>query len=430
MKTPFFFNNTRDYWRFYWPLASLAFISLLGTQLQVMVLARYGDGVRELANLAVAGSIFMLFYSSLIFIPQLTNVYSDSKGSRRSVFRFVVVGSAVLTCGFALVSWTQWGQWLIGTLFSRQNAELPLADIQLYCRWLTPVLLLEGLRAYYMGLLIQNRKTGIVSLLNLISLLLIAVILFTGYRWGWTAPTVVGGSQLFSAALTLLLAWWVYKCRYYQAEPTDPIVPDWKELWRFFIPVALTGFFFAVSRPILIAFAGRTEDPEILIAVSRVAFEISFFLIAPMNQFRNLYVTFGKTDLAGVRDFSILVMVIVMTLMLLVLITPLSGIVFGDIYGLKEPLYGMVKASVWVLVLLPIILTARNYYHGLCMVRKTTGNMGIAGFFRMGALVLGAWACTAWGLFNQWTLPLILILGFVVETLMIAWRVRRQHIPS
>lgn len=432
MKT-FFFHNFRDYWRFYWPLAMLTFVTLLGNQLQVMILARYPDAVNELANLAVATAVFILFRSSLLFIPQLTNVYSHSAGSRRAVYRFVLLLSAGSTLLFILVGWTALGDWLLQWMFHRNEGELPLGPIKQYCRWFTPILMLEGLRGYYMGLLIQNRKTGSVSLLNVFSLIIIAVFMYAGYVMNVSPITVVGGSQLASSALTLLLTWLIYHYRYFQKEPADQDIPSGKELWRFFSPIMLTAYFLVLSRPILVAFAGRTEDPEVLLAVSRVLFEISFFLVAPLNQFRNLYITFGKIDLAGVRNFSILMLISVVSVMLIILLTPLSGVVFGTVYGLQDPVLSMVIEGTWVIILIPFILTVRNYYHGLCMIRKETGRMGYAGVGRLIVIAAASWWLTSMGLMNQWTLPGVLVFGFIGETITIAWpfiseKRKRKHL--
>jgi hypothetical protein len=420
--------NTRmwDYWRFYWPLAMLAYISLLGSQLQVMTIARYPDGVRELANIAVAGSLFTLFYSSLFFVPQLTNVFSDSAASRRKVFWFVCTGGGILTLTFASMGWTPLGPYVMDAVFPREGAELPMHDIQVYCRWFTPVLFSDGVRAYYMGLLIQNRRTGVVSVLNTASLLLTATMYYIGFQLQFDATTVAGGGQLFSSALTTMLAWVVYKRYYNQAEPENPECPTQKELWKFFYPIAITGIFFALSRPILVSFAGRTEESVRLIAACRVIFEISYFLVAPMNQFRNLYVTFGKVDLSGVLRFSIWILVGTTSAIILVLVTPLSEYLFGGFYGLQGEVKTMVIQGVWMLVPIPLVLTIRNYYHGLCMIRKTTGSMGIAGVYRVAALALVAWLLTTVGWFNQWTLAICLVLGFVVEALVVAIAIRRS----
>lgn len=404
----------------------MTFVTLLGSQLQVIVLARYPDGISEIANLAVANAVIMLFRSGLLFIPQLTNVYGYSTGSRRAVFWFVVIISSVSTLIFAFVGWGPIGDWVLLTMFERREGDLPLEQIKEYCRWFAPTLLLEGVRGYYMGLLIQNRKTGAVSLLNLVSLVSVGLLLYVGYIMKLPAVTVVGGSQLVGVVLTLLMTWVVYRYRYYQREPEEQQVPTQKELWNFFAPIMLTGFFFVVSRPIITAFAGKAANPVEMLVVTRLVFEISFFMVAPLNQFRNLYVTFGKMDLAGVRNFSVLVLGVILAIMLLILLTPLSTWVFGTIYGMQEPVLTMVIQGAWIVLLMPVVLTIRNYYHGLCMIRKVTGRMGYAGIGRVLIIALLAWWLTELGYMNQWAIPGILVMGFIVEAIGIAWQFRKE----
>lgn len=404
----------------------MTFVTLLGSQLQVIVLARYPDGISEIANLAVANAVIMLFRSGLLFIPQLTNVYGYSTGSRRAVFWFVVIISSVSTFIFAFVGWGPIGDWVLLTMFERREGDLPLEQIKEYCRWFAPTLLLEGVRGYYMGLLIQNRKTGAVSLLNVVSLVSVGLLLYVGYIMKLPAVTVVGGSQLVGVVLTLLMTWVVYRYRYYQREPEEQQIPTQKELWNFFAPIMLTGFFFVVSRPIITAFAGKATNPVEMLVVTRLVFEISFFMVAPLNQFRNLYVTFGKMDLAGVRNFSVLVLGVILAIMLLILLTPLSTWVFGTIYGMQEPVLTMVIQGAWIVLLMPVVLTIRNYYHGLCMIRKVTGRMGYAGIGRVLIIALLAWWLTELGYMNQWAIPGILVIGFIVEAIGIAWQFRKE----
>ena len=73
----------RQYWKFYWPLALMGLVMLLGKQFENGVLASYDDPARMLATYAFACGVFFPFNALLVFVPQMVNVLARSQRGRR-----------------------------------------------------------------------------------------------------------------------------------------------------------------------------------------------------------------------------------------------------------------------------------------------------------------------------------------------------------
>jgi len=202
----------RQYWRFYWPLALTGLLILLGRQCQNGVLARYEHAARELATWAFAMSVFMPFGAMLVFVPQMVNVLGRSARGRRVCLRFTVGTCLVLTLPVALAAFSAPGQGSVARIFGLD--EQTARTVVMYLRFLTPLVLIRGLRQYFAGLLIQARRTGIVTVLNVFALAVLVGVLLSGLRLGWPAVRTLALAQVSSSALHLALAVLLYALRY------------------------------------------------------------------------------------------------------------------------------------------------------------------------------------------------------------------------
>lgn len=388
---------------------------LLAQQFQNSALARYPDAARELAVFAFASSVFQLFNAALIFMPQMSNSFVRSPHGWRICLRFSLWACLILSLPLALMAFTPPGRWLVGLAFGIEGEML--ADVVTYLRCLSPLLLISGLRNFYTGMLVQNRRTSLVTLLNLGYLGVVVGVLFVGHALAWKPIVTIAVGQLAGAALHLGLTFTCVQ-RYY----TLPSQPDhealtYGEVLSYFWGTALTSVMFSLSRPIIYSFLNRLPDPNPVIAAMRVGFDFAMIFHNALNQFRHLFVTFGEQDLAGVRRFMIRVSIVVVGSMVVVAATPVSRIVLEDLVGVKGEILSMTCEVVLVMCLLPLVINFRNYFHGLALIRRTTGRMGAGAILRNVATYLLATLFFYTGLLDHITAALTLIAGFVAETL-------------
>jgi hypothetical protein len=403
----------RTYWAFYWPLALTAVGMVLSIQFQNATLARYPEAVTELAILALSLGVFSFFNASQQFIAQLSNVYARSPEGSRRAWRFVVVASLVITAPLLLLATVPQGAELLALIFSI-NADV-VDRVREYLLLLCPLILLNGQRHYFTGLLAQARLTGWITIFNFIYLGTVITALVTGFALGGRAVLVVVGAEVFAVCLLLTLLLIAYRRFYQLPEIAEHSNVSYRELVSFFIPVSTTGVMFALSRPILFAFVARAPDGLLTIAALRVAFDFSMIFQQAANQFRHFFITFGFTDMQTKIRFMITICAGLTGAMLLFSLTDLADLIWNSSMGLSTELTDLAIEVTLIMCLMPAIIIYRNYYHGRLMTERRTGGMAWAAIIRVIGIYATAQVLYSLGWLNHISAAFVLILGFVIE---------------
>ncbi|MEE4380373.1 MAG: hypothetical protein V2J02_00110 [Pseudomonadales bacterium] len=410
-------SRQREYWSFYWPLALTGAVGVIATQVQNGVLARYEDAVTELAVFALAQSVFGLFNAALNFTPQLATQFARGPAARGRTLAFVLTVATAFAAIVATVGVA--GDALLEAAFGIEPAMR--ARVDAYLVLLGPVLLLNGWRLFQVGLLVQARRTGRVTLLNTLYLGTVVAVLVAGFAAGAPATGTLVGAQAIAAAAhgavgTVLV-------RSLPGGPAEP-APTVRRLLAFFLPVATTGVMFALSRPVLYAFVARMPDGLTSIAALRVGFDFTFLFQQASNQFRHFFVAFGLDDLPGKRRFMGAVTAGITGLMLAVAATPLGDLVLRHGLGVRGAVLDRALDVILVMTGLPVVIIVRNYFHGILMVRERTGGMAVGGVLRVGGIAGLAALTSAAGWLDHVVAAWILLAGFAVETGVVGLRVR------
>ena len=420
----------KQYWRFYWPLAFTGAGLVLSVQFQNAVLARYPDAIKELAILAIAYGIYGFFNASLGFVGQLTNVYARSTESKRKVHVFVVCSSAIISAPLAFIATTDIGIGLIAGLFPVEPDFVN--RVQDYLILLCPLVILNGQRHFYSGLLIQAKLTGWITVWNIVYLSLVVIGLIAGFSLGLKPNLVIVGSELVGVSV-LILGFLLVKYRFYSlpslGEQEEDKQINYLELTLFFLPVSTTGIMFALSRPILYGFISRTEDAILTIAALRVAFDFTMLFQQAANQFRHFFITFGESMLDEKIRFMQYVAILITTLMLIFILTPISDFVWGNWMSLSPELRGLSSEVVLIMCLMPCLIVFRNYFHSRLMTRKKTNGMAAGSVLRVAGIYLVAMILFEMDSLSHTSAACTLLLGFLIEALVARNAFKRTDIP-
>lgn len=419
--------SQRAYWRFYWPLVLMSLAMVVARQFQNKALASFDDAERELAVFAYASSVYWVFNAVLAFIPQMANVLGRSGRSRRLCLSFTAAACLLLTAPLVFLGFTPAGRVILARIFEIKGDVLE--DVARYLRFLAPLVLLNGLRHYYIGLLVQSKRTGVVAALNVLYVGLVLAMLLVGRRCGWGPVVTLVLMQAVPLGVQLAGSWAAYRLCYRRPPEGGEEDLSYRKALEFFWPVALTGLMFSLTRPIIYSFVGRTENPQPVVAALRVGFDLAMLFQMSANQFRHVFVTFGNRDLPGLRRFMFKMVMAASGLMLLTAATPLKTLFFGEALGIEEPVLGMAGHVLLVLCPVPLVIAWRNYYHGLALTHHRTLGMGIGGMSRNVATYLVATGLLALGLFNHVAAAAVLVCGFSAEALTVTlstWSWRRK----
>ena len=418
----------REYWRFFWPLALTGIVMVLGTQFQNGVLARYPAAVTELAIFAIASSIFSLLHAGVNFLSQMSNVYARSRHGLITTLQFVVLISTLLGIILSILAFTPVGPALIAKVYA-VDADI-VSRVVVYMKLFVPLIFIDGLRQFQMGLLVQSRMTGRVSILNAVYLSTIIASLVIGFNAGFSAPYVLAGSQIVASLVHFVLLAVVIFRDYHLPVKQDHQDLHFGELLRFFIPVSTTGLMFAISRPVLYALIARTPEAIVSIAAMRVGFDVSSLFQMTANQFRHFFVTFGDSHLKEKRLFMVLVGAGITVIMLLIAATPLSTFLLSNLIGITGNLLAYSREVLLIMCILPGLILWRNYYHGLLMIRRKTTGMALGGIARVLGIYLFAQVFYVLGHLNYLTGASILLLGIFLEAIIVMIIYRRFVKPE
>ena len=407
----------KTYWKFYWPLALTGIAMALSMQFQNAALARYPQAVTELAVFALAFSTAGLFNASLNFTAQLSNVYARSHEGTLRCHRFIFAASLIVMVPLLVIAHTNVGNTALSIIY---GIDQSLTNrVTEYLIYLAPLTLVRAERFYYTGLLVQARLTGWVTLLNAIYLITVILGLLIGFSQGARPVFVLVGADAAAMLLQVVLSIWICRRHYQLPEQPEHENVSYGELAAFFIPVSTTGVMFALSRPLLFAFVSRTPEGIVAIAAMRVAFDFSAMFQQAANQFRHFFITFGLDDLRRKRHFMMFVCAGITGIMLMFAITPLSDWVWRDLMQIPDDVRELSLQVILVMCLMPSVILFRNYFHGHLMVERRTNGMAVGGILRVIAIYLMAQTLFSVGLLNYLTATMVLILGFVVESLVV-----------
>jgi hypothetical protein len=418
--------GARRYGPFYWPLALTSLVTLLESQFQNGLLARYPNADVELATFALAASSFQLVNALLVFVPQMVTVLGRSQPDRAVCRRFVNGAGLLLSLPLLAMGCTAAGRTALGWLLNIPADVLPA--VARYLQWLAPLVWVNAMRQYCTGTLVLSERTRVITLLNVVHLVSLVGVLLGGRRAGWGALPTLALATVLANVLHLALIAAATRHLDLPASRHDPR-PTLKmaALWRFFWPLATTSALFAMSRPVLYAFVNLTPRAVVTIAALRVAFDFGLMFQNPVNQFRHLYATYGKEDPDGVARFMLRVTVLLVAVMTLAVFSPLSPLLFGRVLGLEGDVLACSLQAVRVLSLAPLAIALRNLYHGQLMVSRRTTGMALAALLRVLAIGLLARLLLSLGWLDHVSGAAIVVAGFAVEALMVRHASRRRR---
>lgn len=420
--------SQRDYLRFFWPLAATGMLGLLARQFQNGALARTDDPKVQLATYGLALTIFKLFQNPSLFMQALSNVLARSPENLRRCFRFALVVSMLGALPVAILAFTGLGEAFLRGAYNVETALLP--GVTLYLKLLLPMCIVESHAQLYLGLLMQARRTGMTMALRAVRIGVLAAVLVAGLAGGGDPIVVVALAEIASA-LAQLAGGWLLARRYHAfPEGEDPPL-TYGAIWRFFWPVAITAMMMPFSRTIIYSFVNRIDNPTAVLAALAVAFPLSQMIYNPLNQLRNLAITFGINTgtRASMRRFFAKVTATDLVVLGLCFWTPLHAPILSGLMGVHGEVLRMAHHAILVMCLMPVVIALRSWWQGMAMDRRQTIGMGLGGILRNLAIYLATLALFHLGWLNHVGAAAMLITGFAVETLVVGattsgkWRV-------
>jgi hypothetical protein len=196
-----------------------------------------------------------------------------------------------------------------------------------------------------------------------------------------------------------------------------------RELYTLFVPLAFSGAFFPVARPVINAALARTDSPELALAADSVALSVAMPLVSPLFGLRQI-ITALCVDRDMIGRLARLVWYLggVATLVLLVLSVPSVYLWVTDrVLGIPEEISRLGPPAMLLLATSPLLLIGRGYYQSILVRFGKAIPIGVGAFGYLVGCSVVVFAAVLWFDLPGAVAAALAVLGGNVVYLLIVW---------
>lgn len=414
--------------RFWSPLAATWLMMAVEGPFLAAVIARMGDTAHNLAAYGVAYAFALVAESPIIMLLSAAATLVKDADAYRRLRNFSLVLNLGVTLGLALLVvppvFDLVGRRLIG--LTPEVAQLTHTSLLLLLPWPAAI----GFRRFYQGVLIRGHQTRRVALATLVRVAAMAATSLALYRFSALPGAYVGALGLCAgviaeALLTRYLAASAIAAALEQTPELDAEVMGYREIGRFYLPLALTPFIGLCVHPMVTLFLGRGAFPVESLAVMPVLYGLTFV-------FRAIGLSFQEVALALVgknfehyqtlRNFAAGVAGVATAVLALIAFTPLSGVWFEGVSGLSPELAAFATPALMIMAIIPALTVWISVQRSILMVGRltrpitvATGIEALAIFLLLGLLVAYSGLAGMTGAAMAYVFGRLLSIGYLIR---------------
>lgn len=393
------------------------------------VLARLADPEIHLA--AYGGVVFpiaLVIEAPIIMLLAASTALCKDRASYRALGRFTNRSGAILTALHVLLATTPLADWLIADVMG-EPAEV-LAPARLGLLLMIPWTWSIAYRRFQQGVLIRFGHGAAVGWGTLVRLAGNAIMLGLGYAMQWPGVVVAGSAVALGVMSEAVYAGLrvrpVVRRHLGHDDPHEQPLRG-RAFFDFYVPLAMTSLITLIIQPIGAGALGRMPLTIESLAVWPVVTSVVFFLQALGLAYNEVVV--ATLDRPGSKTtlwwFTVQLALGTGVLMVLLAVTPLSGVLLGRVLGLSPKLTEMGVSALWLVVAIPPMRALQSWYQGVLVHCKETAAITEAVVVFLVVCV----AILAWGVRDGTHLGLNVAMGAfavarVAQTIHLWWRSR------
>lgn len=387
--------SQREIALFFFPL--LLNVQLMSVSHSVInaALARQEDFVNALAAFSVAMVLHLFFASPSYQNHTVTIAIVRDRRSLHGTVIFILLVAVYVSTMLALVAFTPLGDFILRRLLgvSAEIADQARRVLGIFA--LLPFF--TGFRGLFQGLLIQARRTGLVSFATLVRIG--ALCLFLVLCRPWFSGAVLGAVALVACIVveTAFVGLFAVRCRVPQNGAGDR--GTW-EILRFAFPLAWSSCLQQTVPLLINAIISRLPDGALALASFGVIRGFIFLLGGPMRNLQQAYLTLVRQA----QDYRPLVIFFrwvggSLALLTVLVAYPLNAPVLGTLMGLDAATRAYIALPLAASALYCYLYGAANLLRGWFTGAHRTSQLGRSVLYKLFFLL----AC--WGVFALVPLP-------------------------
>jgi hypothetical protein len=368
---------------FWLPLALTWLMMSIEGPFLAAIIARLANEKENLAAFGVAFSFGLILESPIIMLMSTSIAIIKNKVTFCKLKTFTHILNISITLGMIIL--------IIPPLFyfitldliglTEEIANLTHKATILLIPWPAAI----GYRRFYQGILIKNNQTKKVTfgtIFRLIFMATSAIILYNTNIPGaivGTASLSIGVTAESIATFIMALPL-IKKIKAEQLEENTSNI-SFKEISKFYYPLALTPFIALSAQPLVTFFLGKSHHPIESLAVMPVVGSMTFI-------FRSLGLSFHEVILAlsgdrfenfkKIKNFAIGLGLFSFAGLAIITYSPLSEIWFQKVAGLNKDLFHFAITPARIMTFIPPLTVLIAFQRGILVIGKHTGAISIS----------------------------------------------------
>ena len=362
---------------FWLPLAATwLMMSVEGPYLAALI-ARSPQPEFNLAAYGVAYSLALIIEAPIIMIMSASVALVKDEQSFRKLRNYTFAASGILTLLMVVLVIPEVFYFITEDLINLPSevARLTHAAVIILIPWPGSI----GYRRFYQGLLIKNNLTRNVAygtIIRLSTMSLTGLILFlTGSFNG----VVIGASSLslavmMEAAASRVMVNSVLK-KLHSAKHFSMYSLTYKEITKFYYPLALTSLIGLGVQPLVTFFVGQSRMAVESLAVLPVVTSFVFIFRALGLSYQEVMIALvgeKKEEFNSLFGFALILAVILVSVLGLVAFTPLAEFWFITVSGLSSALADFARLPLIIMFFFPALTILISIQRGILVSEKNT----------------------------------------------------------
>jgi len=381
----------RKIFLFWGPLALTWLMMAFEQPFLVSVIARLDDAKYNLAAFGIAFSFAMIVEAPVIMLMSASTALVTDRNSFRKLKRFTDVLNISVVIVQLVILIPPVFNLIVKDLMGVPENVAHLTYIALFLLILWPPAI--GYRRFYQGILIRNNLTRRVTYGTLVRFLVIALVGFILYLTG-IEGAYVGAATLSLAVFCEAFASWLMARETVRrilndGDNTEEDFPEeagnkkigYKFITRFYTPLALTSLLSMGVHPFVTFFLGRSNMPIESLAVLPVLNSLVFIFRSMGLSYQEVNIALigkRKQNYRSLRNFAIMLGVMVTILLGIIAFTPLSGVWFIKVSGLTTELADLAYLPLKILLVLPALSVLLSFQRSTMVIANNTRPISVA----------------------------------------------------
>lgn len=362
---------------FWLPLAATwLMMSVEGPYLAALI-ARSSEPKFNLAAYGVAYSLALIIEAPIIMIMSASVALVKDNNSFQKLRNYTYVANGLLTLIMLILVIPAIFYFITEDLIGLPSEVSNLTHLATII--LIPWPAAIGYRRFYQGLLIKHnltRRVAYGTIIRLASISLSALLLFI---WGGVEGVVIGAASLTvgvimeAAASRFMVKNVIKKIMLKDASPTQLLT--YKEISKFYYPLALTSLIGLGVQPLVIFFVGQSRMAVESLAVLPVVTSFVFIFRALGLSYQEVIIALIGEEKEGFKlllKFALLLAGILVSVLGLFAFTPLADFWIKTVSGLSISLADFAKLPLMIMFFFPALTVLISIQRGLLVFVKNT----------------------------------------------------------